>query len=415
MIQSTHPSAQSEREQQHTEDYGNLSELQQAFAESCEPTIGVEVELFLVDEQTGQPVAIYDDVYALLPPHIQQQTQPEFLACQIEYATTPHRDIAGIRAELEDFEQAVTAAAAQLGARPEWTAILPDWEFDPAMIRDSERARWNAERFGESASILAACSVHIHVAVPRHQAIQVADGLQQFVPLLVALSANSPQMPGTRRHVSSQRAAMWAHDLPTSGFPRLFGDWDNFTRHVELLRDFGVITSQKDLYYFVRPTRYGTIEVRCCDLPPSLDHVIALASLVQASAVRFQRGCPLPIPADILHADLANAITHGSQAMLTSCELSHVPLSDCFASLLSELLPIGAALDNDKGLMAANCLLEGAGRQRRKSNDPGKKGRLVGRDSSHNGSLVTALRRWSPRLTLATSVCLFLAAAVLNV
>ncbi len=410
MIQSTRQQTRSNRELQHAEAYGNLSELQQAFQEACEPTIGVEVELFLVDQKTGQPV-----VYALLPPHIQQRTQPEFLACQIEYATAPHPGVKGIRAELQEFELALTAAAAQFGARPEWKAILPDWEFDPGMIRDSKRARWNAERFGESASILAACSVHVHVAVPRENAIQVADGLQQFVPLLVALSANSPDMPGTLRRASSQRAATWAHDLPTSGFPRLFGNWENFTQHVELLRDFGVITSQKDLYYFVRPTRYGTIEVRCCDLPQRLDHVIAIAVLVQALAIRLQQRNEQPIPPSILHADLANAIISGSRATLTSCNLNRVPMAECLAVLQTELLPIAQEQGSLKELLAADCLIARIDSQRLPVTTAACTARANRQMSGSRNSKIAALRRLSPSLMLATSACLFLASAWMNV
>ncbi|MCG8583863.1 MAG: glutamate-cysteine ligase family protein [Pirellulales bacterium] len=341
----------------HSQRYGDLLELPSSFADTCEPTFGVEVEITQLDLSTGSPAPVFDQIYDLLPAHVRRQTQPELMQWQVEYATTPHRRVAPLRAELEEFERELISATSRLDARPHWTAVLPDWEFDAAMIRDSERSRWNIQRFGDAIPILSACSMHIHVAVPRHAAIAVADQLQSYVPLLVALSSNSPRLPGITRIACSQRVAMWAHDLPTSGFPRLFNDWGNFNRHVALLHDYNLITSQKDLYYFVCPTRYGTVEIRCCDLPSCMDHVISLASLVQALVVRLQQDHDMAVPTDVLHADLANAITHGPNAILTSCNGRRASVAECLEDLEEELMPIATTLKSEGELLACERLI----------------------------------------------------------
>ncbi|MEM7478147.1 MAG: YbdK family carboxylate-amine ligase [Planctomycetota bacterium] len=311
------------------------SQLMQCFQETPTAQFGIEVEVFIVDQETNQPVDGFEAIYRSLPEELQQQTTGEFLKCQIEFATTPSLNPEHHRKQLMQFQRAASKAAAEFGAKLAWVATLPDWEFDTTMIRDCPRSRSIVSRHGLRARNLATCSMHVHTQVARSAAIPVVDSLNSYVPLLVALSANSPAIAGRSHGLASERANIWAFQFLTSGFPRLFGSWERFNQHIELLRRAGRIEVLKDLYYFVRPTRYGTVEVRCCDLPKDVDRVVALATLIQCSAMQAASAPTERVPADLLHANLVEAITHGADAELDTPSGVSKP-ANLFASSLIE-------------------------------------------------------------------------------
>lgn len=339
-----------------------VDQLDQSFSIQTEPTIGVELELMLVDRATGLPVAMYDDLFAMLPEDVQARTQGEQFACQIEYATRPHRSLRGVRDELQKFVTATTHAAELSNATLLWSGNHPFWQYDPAMNRDCDRSRMIQQRFGDLMPQLLTCGIHFHVAVNRDKAIQVVDGLQKFMPLLVALSANSPLTNHEPSGCHSHRAAVWARKFPVCGLSGPFGDWQGFNNHVRSLRDDGLIETQKDLYYFVRPTRYGTIEVRCCDVPMSINQIIALTALVQLLVVSLQRD-ELPsvnVSREILAVELDRAIVDGPEALLTdhtghrSTPMAWMNRLICELDSTAQRLGIDAALALAPSMLAEN-------------------------------------------------------------
>ncbi|MCA9012299.1 MAG: YbdK family carboxylate-amine ligase [Planctomycetaceae bacterium] len=296
----------------------SVDQLDQSFPLNTDPTIGVELELIIVDDTTEQPVPLYEEIYAALPPEIQAQTQGELYACQIEYASKPQKTLRSLRDELEQFVTATDRVARRFNARLLWSGNHPAWQYDASMVRDCDRSRLIQQRFGDLMPQLLTCGIHFHVAVSRDKAIQVVDGLQRFLPLLVALAANSPLANGDLSGCHCHRAAIWANEFPVCGVSQQFGDWSGFSRHISDLLDAGLIEKQKDLYYFVRPTRYGTVEVRCCDVPMNVDQIIALMALVQLLVVGLQQELPsLTVGREFLTMELGHAITNGVEAQLT--------------------------------------------------------------------------------------------------
>lgn len=340
----------------------SLFDLQSAFAESCEPTLGAELEWGITDPNTGRPQALYERLRAELPDQWLPQFQQEFLRCQIEYASRSHPTIAGLSREVASFYSTATIAARSLNTELSWIANFPNWEFQPAMVTQRPRTQANLARLGANARHLATNSLHLHVAVPKSKAIAVIDGLQGFIPLFVALSANSPIH---ERHISaykSHRVSVWASQFAVCGLSNPYGCWQNFERRIRQLVDSGRIASAKDLYYFVRPTRYGTIELRCCDIPANLNQAIALAGLYQTIVVGLCEGtisCRRDI--DILRAELHEAYTHGIQASLTSHTGRLGSPLQWLEQIVRELKPIAVGLKTDAVLSLATSILQDNG------------------------------------------------------
>lgn len=294
-----------------------VDELNKAFRDDTDSTIGVELELMIVDATTGEPLPLFNGIYAALPATIQQQVHGELFACQIEYASRPQRSLYSLQEELELFVSEASQVAERFNARLLWSGNHPTWQYDEGMVRDCDRSRLIRKRFGDLMPKLLTCSVHFHVAVSRDQAIPVVDRMQRFLPLLVALSANSPLRHGEVSGRHSQRVNVWANEFPVCGLSKPFGDWQGFSEHMSDLRDAGLIKTQKDVYYFVRPTRHGTVEIRCCDVPTNVNQIIALAAVVQLLVAVVQQEQPcVPIGQNLLTGDLQRAFTKGMNSTL---------------------------------------------------------------------------------------------------
>lgn len=154
---------------------GQLAELANRFRQQTAPTVGTEIELYIVDSRTGQPCPLFDEIHQLLPPDIQQQTEGEFLACQIEFATTPCHTIEEVQHQLQQFVEAATIAARSFNAELLWSGTHPTWQFEQTMIRDCERSWHNCRRFGALTHQLCTCGLHVHVAVPHDRAAYNPD------------------------------------------------------------------------------------------------------------------------------------------------------------------------------------------------------------------------------------------------
>ena len=194
----------------------------------------MEIENYIVNG-SGHALPLFQLVRDLLPGSMSDRVHEEFHQSQIEYATRPHVVLADLRTELMDYVDLADAAAGQFGASLAWTATLPGLEIDPSSVTQNERSQELLSRFGSAAANLLTCGLHVHVAVPQARAIHVVDALTTFVPLFVALSANSSQIATRNDAAASHRAAVWAHGFPTSGFPIQFGSWDGFRSHTCLL------------------------------------------------------------------------------------------------------------------------------------------------------------------------------------
>ncbi len=132
-------------------------------------------------------------------------------------------------------------------------------------------------------------------------AMAVMNGLLPHLATLLALSSSSPFMDGQDTGLSSARATVF-ESLPTAGTPPTFADWDDFLGFYDRLERSRAVTSTKDLWWDVRPSpHFGTLEVRVCDVPSSIEDTLALVALVQCLAAditaRLDAGEPPPRPA----------------------------------------------------------------------------------------------------------------------
>ena len=154
------------------------------------------------------------------------------------------------------------------------------WEDQRIVARPRYRDLISALRFVARQEII--FGMHVHVGVEgADRAIHVANGMRVHVPVLLALSANSPFWRGDATGLVSTRTPIF-RAFPRVGIPPRYESWDDYSGRIEFMVDSGVIEDYTYLWYDVRPhPNFGTVEVRCMDGQTRVEHTLALAALTQ--------------------------------------------------------------------------------------------------------------------------------------
>ena len=245
------------------------------------PTVGVEEEFLLVDPETGEPVA-RNEAVARNAEAQGVELQLELTSCQVETTTDVATNSDDLRAELTRLRRIAAEAAESDGARLLAVGLPPTvpHEFP---ITDTPRYRRIADRFGMIAHEQGICGCHVHVAVPdREAAIQVSNRLRPWLPLLLALTANSAVYRNADTGYASWRSILWQR-WPSAGPPPHFESADEYDAVVRMLQDGGAMLDDGMIYWDARPSaNFPTIEVRVADVPATVAETVLLATLIRA-------------------------------------------------------------------------------------------------------------------------------------
>jgi carboxylate-amine ligase len=256
------------------------------FTSNEAPTIGIELELQLVDAETFPLTSAIETVLARMPASLRGQVKPELMQSYLEINTGVCRTVreAGddLRSKLEDLERVTDP----LGIRLFWAATHPFSSWRDQRITVDERYHRLVELMQDVSRQLVTFGLHVHVAVDSgDKAVMICDRMLRHLPLLLALSANSPFWDGRATGLRSARSKVM-EALPTAGLPKQMRNWSEYVWIVNHLVDTGFIHTIRELWWDIRPHHeFGTVEIRVCDMPPDLDQVLALAALVQCLVV----------------------------------------------------------------------------------------------------------------------------------
>lgn len=252
------------------------------FAGNDRPTLGVEVELNLVDDRTMALKSGIATVTAALPPELRGAVKPELMQCYLEINTDVCPDVAAVERDLAAKIRAVQTAAAAGGMRLFWGATHPFSHWKDQEVTPNERYQGLIEMLQSTARRLVTFGLHVHVGLDTgDKAIMVCDRILSHLPVLLALSTNSPFWSGQDTGLRSYRVKVM-EGLPTAGLPPLMRNWSEYLWLLNHMVETGFIKTIREIWWDVRPhPNFGTVEVRICDMPPDLDSVLALTALIQ--------------------------------------------------------------------------------------------------------------------------------------
>jgi carboxylate-amine ligase len=244
-------------------------------------TVGVEEEFQLVAPSTLQLAPAVEDVIGAVPDGSEQLARELFQDC-VEMRTPVFSTVAEMARELPALRRQVAKAANKAGVRIAASGLHPISDPFAQEFTRGERYERMEEELGALARLQIIYALHVHVGVPDAEAaIRATNALLRHVPLLTALSANSPFWNGMDTGFASARVKI-RDASPRSGLPPTFHSWEEFENYTDALVAMGNIPDYSWFWWDVRPhPRHGTVELRVPDAQAEPDYVIALTALIQ--------------------------------------------------------------------------------------------------------------------------------------
>lgn len=248
-------------------------------------TVGVEEEFHLVDAESGELRPAGSAVLAAAPA-VEGEVEPELQRSQVETGTPPLHALADVRTELVRLRRELGRAAADSGCRLAATGTHPSAYRPAEVFTETERYSAIADAFGPVARQQTVCGCHVHVAVPDEELrIPILNRVRPWLPVLLAVSVNSPFWRGEDTGYESYRSQVWAR-WPTAGTPWVFESRAEYDALGAALVGSGVVLDAGMFYFDVRPSaRYDTLEFRVADVSLDVDGAVLLAGLVRALVV----------------------------------------------------------------------------------------------------------------------------------
>jgi carboxylate-amine ligase len=252
------------------------------FKPNSSPTIGVEIELQLIDARELSLVSCIDQVIASLPPDLQEFVKPELMQCYVEINTRVCQTVREAGLDLREKLAALESIIHPMGLRLLWAGTHPFSSWRHQKITIHERYHRLVTLMEDVVRRLVTFGLHVHIGVDSgDKAVMICDRMLHHLPLLLALSANSPFWEGRSTGLMSNRSKIM-EGLPTAGLPYTMRNWSEYVWLVKHLMETGFINSIREIWWDIRPHHhFGTIEVRVCDIPPNLEQVLSLTALVQ--------------------------------------------------------------------------------------------------------------------------------------
>jgi carboxylate-amine ligase len=326
-------------------------------------TIGVEEEYLLLDPVTALPVPVADAVSAsasLAPGAEAGEVHPELLQAQVEVATPVCTALEEVGGHLLRLRHAVAEAALSCGCLVAASGTAPLRGAVPVPVTPEHRYLSLAVQAARLVDEQLINGMHVHVAVPdRDTGVAVLNRLRPWLPVLVAMGANSPLWEGQDTGFASWRTVVFGR-WPVSGPPPRFSGGPDYDRRLEALLASGIIADAHQVYWQARLSdRYPTVEVRCLDVQLTADDAVMYAGIVRAlvrtalRAERSGRGQPRCSP-ELLHAANWHAARYGLGGTLVDPRGVSRRAGDVVAALLDHITP---ALEENGDLREVSALV----------------------------------------------------------
>ena len=337
-------------------------------------TLGIEEELMIVDDET---LDLANSIEGLLNDLNEVPTEgdvkPELMESVCEIATTTTANTAEAGAQLRALRRQVQQVARQRGLVIGSAGTHPFalWEDQRIVARPRYRDLISGLQFVARQEIIFGIHVHIGLDDP-DKAIHVTNGMRVHIPLLLALSANSPFWRGDPTGLDSTRTPIF-RAFPRVGIPPRYDSYEDWSKRIEFMVSAKAIGDYTYLWYDVRPhPNFGTVEIRVMDSQTRVEHTLALAALVQAMvkelAEHYEAGKRLSrYPYEMLDENKWLAARHGLDGQLVDLpKTARLPVVELGRRVMERMRPHAEELGSGNELDGLEDILEngnGASRQ----------------------------------------------------
>jgi carboxylate-amine ligase len=350
----------------------DLDRAAETFDQASDFTVGVEEEFSILDPQTLDMLPLFEqlrDAARAGDPLLHEHITGELISSEIEIISGVGGDLNDALARQREHRRRLFALAAEQGVALGATGTHPWADYRRQPIIDTEHYRRVEEGLKYVAWRNNTFSLHVHLGVrDLDRAVRVCDRLRPVLPLLLAISANSPYLDGQDTGLHSARTQSFTKSFPRCGVPDAFGGWPAYREYVEFLKRTNSIVEFTQVWWSVRPHfSFGTVEMRICDVQATAGESDALASLIVACIAQATRDVdertPFEDPAPrLIEENMWRAIRFGLDGRLI--DLRHAveyPAREAIERLAAWTEPIRSELGIELTFPERN----GAQRQRR--------------------------------------------------
>ena len=350
----------------------DLDRAEAVFAASEDLTVGLEEEFAILEPSTLELAPRFEELRAAAAhadPLLHESITGELISSEIEIVSGPGANFADAVARQRDRRRRLFALAHGHGAALGSTGTHPWADYREQPIIDTEHYRRVEQGLQYVAWRNNTFSLHVHVGIrDLDRAVRVCDRLRPVLPLLLALSCNSPYVDGRDSGLHSARTQTFTRSFPRCGIPDPFGSWQSYRRYIEFLIATRSIVEFTQVWWSVRPHfQFGTVEVRICDAQSTAAESEALAGLIVACVAQAARdldeGRPFSDPEPrLVEENMWRAIRWGLDGQMIDFERAiEYPSAQIADRLSAWTEPVRAELGIDPAFPERN----GAQRQRR--------------------------------------------------
>jgi glutamate---cysteine ligase / carboxylate-amine ligase len=348
----------------------DLDRAVETFAEAADFTVGLEEEFSILHPQTLDLVPRFEELRAAAAGDrvLRDGLAGELIASEVEIISGTGSDLQDALSRQRERRRALFALADGHGAALGATGTHPWADYREQPIIDTEHYRRVEDGLKYVAWRNNTFSLHVHVGVRDiDRAVRVCDRLRPVLPLLLAISANSPFLDGRDSGLHSARTQSFTKSFPRCGIPDAFGGWQAYRDYIEFLKRTNSIVEFTQVWWSVRPHfKFGTVEVRICDAQASAQESEALASLMVACIAQALRDDDEGVPFEdlaprLIEENMWRAIRYGLDGRLIDLRRGlEYPAREAIERLLAWTAPVRAELAIDPSFPERN----GAQRQR---------------------------------------------------
>jgi len=320
------------------------------FSRSEPLTMGIELELMILSTHDWNLMRGAADLLALIEksPH-PGDIKPEITESMIEISTAVHKDYRELLVELSATRDFMIRSAQRLNLAIAGGGAHPFQHWSEQRIFPKERFLHVHELYGYLAKQFTVFGQHIHIGVPSgDDAIWLTHMMSRYIPHFIALSASSPFSQGMDTAFDSSRLNI-INAFPLSGTLPFVQNWQEFSDYFDTMRDLKVVESMKDFYWDIRPKpEFGTIEIRVCDTPLTVERAALLGAYAQALARHLMLDRPRAPSQDVYRVYSFNRFTacrYGLDAdFIDAYTRTRRALKEDIAATLKMLAPHAEAL-----------------------------------------------------------------------
>lgn len=342
------------------------------FNPSEKHTIGIEVEVQLIDKDSLELVSTSTDIINGIE-GLDGAVKHELFMSNLEVNTKICSNLNEAEEDLYYKFGLVMEEAAKYNTILGCAGSHPFSSWKKQIFTADERYKRLIDRLQIIARRFNIFGLHVHVGVGGgDKCIYIMNRMLYCLPHLLALSANSPFWESEDTGLRSYRIKIF-ENLPTAGLPFFFDDWTDYSRLVESYITSGSIETIREIWWDIRPhPDFGTIEIRICDTPPSLQEVLAIAALIQSLVAKFgrdfERGTSYARPhSSVIRQNKWRAARYGTDGeFITEDMTGTVTIKDAVRTLVDSVAREAQDLGSSHYLSGISDILEigdGASRQ----------------------------------------------------